>query len=73
MQIELFQKTNTYKDKNGVDKTAINFSLLCGNELIPIEVRYFENAEGHDPQYQSRKSVLRAFAAPLPPKSKDNV
>lgn len=70
MEIKLYAKSSSYTDKNtGEVKNATRFYLECGNTLVPIEVTYFENAQlGRDPQYASRKAVLKAFAAPLPEK-----
>ena len=38
----------------------------CGDELIPVEVKYFENEEGKDPRYSARRAVMSAFSAMLP-------
>ena len=71
LDFQLFKKNSTYKDKDGNEKTATNFYLKCGDELIPIEVRYYEGKDGTpDPNYRSRKSVLSAFAEVLPDKEK---
>lgn len=70
MEVKLYKKDSTYTDKkSGEVKNATRFYLECGNTLISIEPTYFENAElGRDPQYASRKAVLKAFAQDLPAK-----
>ncbi|MBR1625182.1 MAG: hypothetical protein IJ676_05505 [Clostridia bacterium] len=74
MQVELLKKSSTYTNKDGEEKTALNFYLRCGTTLVPIQVRYFENDEGRDPNYSGRKLVLSSFADTLPeqpPKGSD--
>ena len=70
MQIELFKKVSNYEDKDGNKKFAVNFYLKLGSELVPIEVRYFEDKkfDGKDPNYRSRKLLLSAMAQEFPPK-----
>lgn len=70
MQVQLFKKQGTYKDKEGKEKRYTNFYLRCNDALIPIEVCYFPNdkCDGRDPQYAGRKDVMSAFAAILPDK-----
>ena len=70
MEVKLYKKDGTYTDKKtGEQKNSTRFYLGCGNTLVPIEPTYFENPElGRDPQYASRKAVLKAFAEDLPPK-----
>jgi hypothetical protein len=61
--VKLLKQISTYKDKDGNDKTATNFSLQCGDTRIPIEVKYFENKEtGRDPAFAGRKMVLSSYA-----------
>ncbi len=63
MLVNLLKQISKYKDKDGVEKTATNFSLQCGDSRIPIEVKYFENKElGRDPAFAGRKMVLSSFA-----------
>ena len=63
MQVELLKEKSNYKDKDGNEKVATNFSLQCGDTRIPIEVKYFENKEtGRDPAFAGRKMVLSSFA-----------
>lgn len=66
MQVELLKKSSMYRNKDGEDKTAVNFYLRCGETLVPIQVRYFGNNEGRDPSYSGRKLVLSSFASVLP-------
>lgn len=70
MQVELFKKVSNYEDKDGNKKVAINFYLKLGSELVPIEVRYFEDKkfDGKDPNYRSRKLLLSAMAQEFPPR-----
>lgn len=74
MQVDLLKKSSTYTNKDGEEKTAVNFYLRCGETLVPIQVRYFENDEGRDPNYPGRKLVLSSFASTLPeqPPKKDS-
>lgn len=65
MQVELLKKSSTY-NKDGVEKTAVNFYLRCGDSLIPIQIRFFGNDEGKDLNYSGRKMVLSSFATVLP-------
>ena len=61
--VKLLKQISTYKDKDGNDKIATNFSLQCGDTRIPIEVKYFENKEiGRDPAFAGRKMVLFSYA-----------
>ena len=66
-EVKLLKKNSKYQ-KDGEDKIAVNFYLQCGNERVPIEVKYFENDEGKDPNYRSRRTLLSAFADSLPDK-----
>lgn len=68
-QVCLFKKVGKYTDKkDGKEKTYVNFYVLCGDELVPVEVKFFENEEGRDYRYSGRKSVLSVFAEKLPDK-----
>ena len=70
-QVNLLKKISKYTDAKGKERTATNFYLQIGDELIPISVRYFENKDtGEDPMYRGRKMILSAFAALLPDKEK---
>lgn len=71
MQVELFKKAGTYVDnKDNVEKHYVNFYLRCGSSLVPVNVCFFPNESGKDPQYISRKEILKAFASDLPTSSK---
>ncbi len=66
-QVELFKQTGKYTDKKGEEKNFTNFYVKCGDELVPVQVKFFENDEGNDPRYAPRKAVMSAFASLLPP------
>ena len=66
-QVELYKQTGTYVNKDGVEKNFTNFYVKCGDELVPVTVKFFENDEGNDPRYAPRKAVMSAFASLLPP------
>lgn len=66
-QVELFKQTGKYTDKKGEEKNFTNFYVKCGDELVPVQVKFFENDEGNDPRYAPRKAVMSAFASRLPP------
>ncbi len=70
MQVDLFKRNSTYK-KDGEEKVATNFYVKCGDTVIPIQVRFFENEKGSDPNYSGRKLVLSSFASILPEKVKN--
>lgn len=66
-EVKLLKRKVPYVDKEGKDRIATNFFLCCGDVMIPIEVKYFENKEtGRDDRYLERKTVLSAFAETLP-------
>lgn len=67
MLVELYAKKGTYK-KDGEDRPFTNYYVKCGETLVPIEPKYFGSDEKPDKKYLGRKSVLTAFAAPLPEK-----
>jgi hypothetical protein len=67
MQVELFKRIVPYADNKGEQRTATNFFAKCGDVLVPIEVKYFEDKEtGEDKNYRTRKTLLAAFAEELP-------
>lgn len=71
MTVQLYKKTGTYfSEKDNKDKPYTNFYIMCNDQLIPVEVKYFRNPqfENRDPGYQGRFSVLSAFAELLPDK-----
>ena len=66
-QVELFKRKGTYTDqRTGEEKPFTSFFVKCGDELVPIQVRFYEDEEGKDPRYSARKTVLSAFSAMLP-------
>lgn len=66
MQVELFKRIVPYSDNKGEQRTATNFFAKCGDVLVPIEVKYFEDKEtGEDKNYRTRKTLLAAFAEEL--------
>lgn len=59
MMVELLRKKVEYQDKDGEERTATNFYVRCGNQLVPIEVKYFADKEsGQDRFYGTRKTLL---------------
>ena len=69
MEIKLYKKEGTYfSEKDKKDKPFTNFYIQCSDVLIPVEIKYFPNAnfQNRDPGYQGRFAVLSAFAEPLP-------
>ena len=44
-QVELYKQTGTYVNKDGVEKNFTNFYVKCGDELVPVTVKFFENDE----------------------------
>lgn len=70
-QVVLFKKSGTYL-KDGEQKPYTNFYVRCGEALIPIQVSFFKNDEGRDPQYASRREIMKAFATTLPELSPKN-
>ena len=71
MLVNLYKKTGTYfSEKDNKDKPYTNFYIKCNDQLIPVEIKYFPNAQfdNRDPGYQGRFAVLSAFAEFLPEK-----
>lgn len=68
-EVKLFKKQVEYQNKDGEDKTATNFFVQCGDVMVPVEVKYFENKDtGRDDRYRERKVLMSAFAEELPEK-----
>lgn len=67
MDVKLLKQNSKYV-KDNEEKIAVNYFLQLGNERVPIEVKFFENDEGKDPNYRSRRTLLSAFAESLPDK-----
>lgn len=54
MQVQLFKKVGTYKDKkDGKEKQYTNFYLRCGDSLIPIEPCFFPDKDNDNRDYLS--------------------
>ena len=69
MEVKLFSEKGTYKDKEGKDQQFTNFYLKCGNQMIPIEPKYFKKKDGgNDKGFIVRKGILDSFAEFLPSK-----
>ncbi len=65
-EVCLLKKNGSYL-KDGEEKKVTNFFLRCGDALVPIEVKYFEDKETHkDSRYRERRVLLSAFAEELP-------
>ena len=70
-QVSLLKKNGSYINKDGEEKKVTNFFIRCGDALVPIEVKFFENKEtGRDDRNRLRRVLLSAFAEELP--DKDN-
>ena len=66
-EVKLYKKLATYTNKDGEEKQATNFFIACGDEFVPIDIKYFEDKEtGIDKNYRVRKTLLSAFAELLP-------
>lgn len=72
-EVKLWKKQVQYTNKDGEERTATNFFVACGDILVPVEVKFFEDKEtGRDDHYRERKTLLTAFAETLPEREKDN-
>lgn len=70
-EVKLYKKLVPYVDKDGENRIATNLFVMCGDQLVPIEVKYFEDKETHvDKNYRVRKTLLSAFADLLPEREK---
>ena len=47
MVVKLYKKHVDYTTKDGEVKTATNFFVECGDVLVPVEVKFFEDKD-HD-------------------------
>ncbi len=71
MQVELYKKNVEYTTQAGEKKTATNYFVGCGNVLVPVEVKFFEDKETHtDKNYRTRRTLMSAFAEELPEREK---
>lgn len=74
MQVELYKKNVEYTTNSGEKKTATNYFVKCGDVLVPVEVKYFEDKVTHeDKQYRTRRTLMSAFAEELPEREKTTV
>lgn len=64
-EVLLFKKNRAY-EKDGERRNATNFYVKCGDELVPVQVRFFPNDEGVDANFRARKKIMSAFAEELP-------
>ena len=68
-EVKLYKKMSKYVGNDGEEKTATNFYVGCGDVLVPVEVKFFEDKKtGTDPRYRERRVVMSAFAEELPDK-----
>lgn len=71
MQVKLFKKNVEYFTQDGEQKKTTNFFVECGDVLVPVEVKFFEDKQtGKDKQYATRRTLMSAFAEELPDKKK---
>lgn len=63
-QVCLYKKTRKV-EKDGKKKVYVNFYVKCGEDLIPVQVRFFPNDDGVDPMFKARKMTLKNFAEEL--------
>ena len=71
MQVNLYKKNVEYTNQDGEVKTATNYFVQCGDVLVPVEVKYFEDKKtGEDKNYRSRRTLMSAFAETLPERKK---
>lgn len=73
MMVKLFKKNVEYTTNAGEKKTATNYFVQCGDVLVPVEVKYFEDkVTGEDKQYRTRRTLMSAFAEELPTRDNSN-
>ena len=67
MVVKLYKKHVDYTTRDGEVKTATNFFVECGDVLVPVEVKFFEDKETkQDKNYRTRRTLMSAFAEELP-------
>ena len=67
MLVKLYKKNGEYKTQSGELRKVTNYFVECGDVLVPVEVKYFEDKETHtDKQYATRRTLMSAFAEELP-------
>ena len=71
MQVKLYKQNVEYTTSKGEKKKATNYFVECGDVLVPVEVKYFEDKVTHeDKQYRTRRTLMSAFAEELPEREK---
>ena len=71
MQVGLYKRNVEYTTKDGEVKKTTNFFVGCGDVLVPVEVKFFEDKKtGQDRQYATRRTLMSAFAEELPEREK---
>lgn len=67
MQVKLYKRSGEYITQAGEVKKVTYYFVECGNVLVPVEVKYFEDKKtGIDKQYGTRRTLMSAFAEELP-------
>ena len=71
MQVKLYKKNGEYTTKNGEVNKVTNYFVECGDVLVPVEVKFFEDKKtGEDKNYRTRRTLMSAFAEELPEREK---
>ena len=71
MQVKLYKKNGEYTTKDGEVKKVTNYFVECGDVLVPVEVKFFEDKKtGEDKNYRTRRTLMSAFAEELPEREK---
>ena len=71
MQVKLYKRIGEYVNQAGEKKSVTNYFVECGDVLVPVEVKYFEDKVTHeDKQYRTRRTLMSAFAEELPEREK---
>ena len=71
MQVKLYKRNVEYTTKEGEVKKITNYFVECGDVLIPVEVKFFEDKKtGEDKNYRTRRTLMSAFAEELPEREK---
>ena len=67
MLVKLYKKNDEYTTNSGEKKKVTNYFVECGDVLVPVVVKFFEDKETHtDKQYATRRTLMSAFAEELP-------
>ena len=73
MQVKLYKKIGEYVNQAGEKKQVTNYFVECGDVLVPVEVKYFEDKVTHeDKQYRTRRTLMSAFGEELPERRNEN-